>query len=52
MSDDGGVEVRHDVLRRHLALARHVPAALGGGLASRWLAPIVIARADDLMALP
>jgi len=32
MSGDGGVELRHDVLRRHDAFARHVPAALGGGL--------------------
>jgi len=32
MSGDGGVELRHDVLRRHHAFARHVPAALGGGL--------------------
>jgi len=32
MSGDGGVELRHDVLRRHHAFARQVPAALGGGL--------------------
>jgi len=25
-------QLRHDVLRRHDAFARHVPAALGGGL--------------------
>ena len=31
-SGDGGVELRHDVLRRHDAFARHVPAALRGGL--------------------
>ena len=32
MSGDNGVELRHDVLRLHHAFARHVPAALGGGL--------------------
>ena len=32
MSGDGGVELRHDVLRRQHAFARQVPAALGGGL--------------------
>ena len=32
MSGHGGVELRHDVLHAHHAFARHVPAALGGGL--------------------
>jgi len=32
MSGDNGVELRHDVLRRHHAFARHVAAALRGGL--------------------
>jgi hypothetical protein len=52
MSGDGGVELRHDVLRRHDAFARHVPATLGVAWSSRWMAAtpglLVIARADDV----
>src|SRR5262249_52144583 len=53
MSGDGGVELRHDVLRRHHAFARQVPAALGGvAWSSRRTAAtpglLVIARADDV----
>ena len=42
------VELRHDVLRLHHAFARHVPAALGGGLVLKVDGDDTRPRADDV----